>query len=62
MGVSISATNSKYSFDMGGGGFFDLRKNIAYVLNEELGKVYETRSYQGRGFRRQVLQVRYACT
>lgn len=45
MGVSISATNSKYSFDMGGGSFFDLRKNIAYVLNEELGKVYESLIY-----------------
>jgi hypothetical protein len=42
MGVTITATKSSYSFDMGCGGFFDLRQNIAHILNEELGEVYET--------------------
>ena len=40
MGVTISATNSKYSFDMGGGGFFNLRSNIASALDAELGDIY----------------------
>ena len=42
MGVSIIATHSKYSFDMGAGGFFNLRKNIALALDEEFGHHYET--------------------
>lgn len=42
MGVSITATNSTYLFRMGGGGFFNIRKNIAYALNEDLGEVYES--------------------
>ena len=41
MGVSIVATHSKYSFDMGGFGFFNLRKNIAYALDREFGQHYE---------------------
>lgn len=41
MGVSIYATNSTDSFEMGGGGFFNLRKNIAYALDPKLGAVYE---------------------
>lgn len=40
MGVSISATNSIYDFDMGYGGFFNLRKNIALALDEEFGENY----------------------
>ena len=40
MGVSISAKNASYSFDMGGGGFFNLRKNIAYALDNDFGEVY----------------------
>ena len=40
MGVSITSTNASYSFDMGGGGFFNLRKNIALALDEEFGQVY----------------------
>ena len=42
MGVTITATKPSYSFDMGCGGFFDLRQNIAHILNEELGEVYKT--------------------
>lgn len=41
MGVTISATHSSYDFDMGYGGFFNLRKNIAYALNKHFGKAYE---------------------
>ena len=37
MGVTITATNATYSFDMGAGGFFNLRKNIADVLDQEFG-------------------------
>lgn len=41
MGVLITATHSKYSFDTGAFGFFNLRKNIAIALDEEFGKHYE---------------------
>ncbi len=40
MGVSLYATNSKYSFEMGSGGFFSLRKNIAEVLDTDFGDLY----------------------
>lgn len=40
MGISITAKNSSYDFDMGYGGFFNLRKNIALALDEEFGKNY----------------------
>ena len=45
MGVSITATHSKCSFDMGAGGFFNLRKNIACALDEEFGQHYEKMLY-----------------
>lgn len=41
MGVSITATNSSYDFDMGYGGFFNLRKNIAMALNKDFGENYQ---------------------
>jgi hypothetical protein len=40
MGVTITATNSRLSFDIGYGGFFNLRKNIAYALDRQLGDLY----------------------
>jgi hypothetical protein len=40
MGVTISATNSSYSFDMGYGGFGNLRKNIALALDDAFGNTY----------------------
>lgn len=40
MGVTITATNSTYTFDMGCGGFFNLRKNIALALDKEFGENY----------------------
>ena len=40
MGVTITATNSSFSFDMGYGGFFNLRKNIALAVDEEFGQNY----------------------
>lgn len=40
MGVSISATHSSYSFDMGYGGFGNLRKNIALALDDAFGNMY----------------------
>ena len=40
MGISITATNSKYDFYMGYGGFFSLRKNIALALDKEFGENY----------------------
>ena len=42
MGVTITCKNPKYSFDMGYGGFFNLRKNIAIALDEEFGNHYST--------------------
>ena len=40
MGVTITATNSSYDFNMGYGGFFELRRNIALALDKEFGEVY----------------------
>lgn len=40
MGVTITAVNPKYEFDMGYFGFFRLRKEIAFALNEEFGRNY----------------------
>ncbi len=40
MGVSITANNSAYDFDMGYGGFFSLRKTVALALNKEFGENY----------------------
>lgn len=40
MGITITATNSKYSFDMGYGGYFNLCKNIALCLDKEFGENY----------------------
>lgn len=42
MGVTISAKNSSYNFDMGYGGFFNLRCNIAKAFDKEFGEHYET--------------------
>ncbi len=41
MGITITATNSTYEFDMGYGGFFVLRRNIARALDKEFGDTYE---------------------
>lgn len=40
MGITLTATNSKYDFDMGYGGFFNLRRNIALALDKEFGENY----------------------
>ena len=40
MGVSITSKNSIYDFDMGYGGFFSLRKNIALALDKDFGENY----------------------
>lgn len=40
MGVTITAKNSAYEFDMGYGGFFNLRKNIAFALDKDFGENY----------------------
>lgn len=40
MGVTISATHSSYSFNMGYGGFGNLRKNIALALDDAFGNMY----------------------
>lgn len=40
MGVTITATNPKYEFDMGYFGFLQLRKEIALALDEEFGRNY----------------------
>jgi hypothetical protein len=40
MGVSITATHAIHDFHMGYSGFFNLRKNIAMVLNKEFGENY----------------------
>ena len=40
MGITITANNSKYSFNMGYGGFFNLRTNLAKAYDEEFGELY----------------------
>lgn len=45
MGINITATNSKYSFDMGYGGFYHLRKNIALAYDKDFGKHYANLIY-----------------
>lgn len=40
MGVTITATKAKCDFDMGYGGFSNLRKNIALSLDKEFGDSY----------------------
>lgn len=40
MGVCLTSRKSHYSFDMGYGGFHNLRKNIASAWDEELGEAY----------------------
>ena len=45
MGVSLTANNSGYDFDMGYGGFFSLRKNIALAFDEEFGEHYANLIY-----------------
>lgn len=44
MGFTLTANNSKYSFDGCYNGFMLLRKNIAKAWDEEFGKHYETLS------------------
>ena len=41
MGVSIECIKPLYDFDMGYGGFYNLRKNIAYCVDSGFGKLYE---------------------
>ncbi len=40
MGITLTANNSKYSFDMGSGGFFNLRANIADLFDKQFGEHY----------------------
>lgn len=40
MGVCLTSRKSTYSFDMGYGGFHNLRTNICKAFDEELGEVY----------------------
>ncbi len=40
MGITLTANNSTYSFDMGAGGFFNLRENIADLFDEQFGEHY----------------------
>ena len=42
MGFTITATNSKYSFNGSSGGFYSLRVNIAKAFDTEFGNHYET--------------------
>ena len=42
MGLTITANNSKYSFSLGYGGFFNLRNNIAMALDKDFGNSYAT--------------------
>lgn len=44
MGVSITCKKPKYTFDMGEGGFFNLRKNVALSMDREFGELYATLS------------------
>lgn len=45
MGVCVTATHSRFSFDMGSSGFFNLRKNVALALDNEFGQHYEKLLY-----------------
>lgn len=45
MGITITAANPKYEFDMGYFGFFKLRKEIALALDEEFGRNYADLAY-----------------
>ncbi len=40
VGLTLTANKSAYSFDMGAGGFFNLRANIADLFDEQFGKHY----------------------
>lgn len=40
MGVCLTSRKSDYSFNMGYGGFHNLRKNIAIAWDAELGEAY----------------------
>lgn len=40
MGITLTANHSKYSFDMGAGGFFNLRANIADLFDKQFGEHY----------------------
>lgn len=40
MGLTLTANKSNYSFDMGAGGFFNLRANIADLFDEQFGEHY----------------------
>lgn len=40
MGVCLTSRKSSYSFDMGYGGFHNLRTNICKAFDEELAEVY----------------------
>lgn len=42
MGTSIYTNGSNITFDCGGGGFFNLRKNIALAWDKEFGEHYST--------------------
>ena len=46
MGISLTANHSKYSFDMGCGGFFNLRANIADLFDKQFGEHYR-KSFNG---------------
>lgn len=41
MGVCLTSRKSDYSFDMGFGGFHNLRANIASAWDKELGEAYD---------------------
>ena len=45
MGITMSANNSKYSFDMGYSGFFNLRMNLAKAFDKEFGELYSALRY-----------------
>ncbi len=40
MGICLTSRKSSYSFEMGYGGFNNLRTNICKVFDKELGEVY----------------------
>ena len=40
MGVTVYASGISLDFDMGYGGFFNLRRNIALILDKDFGELY----------------------
>lgn len=48
MGICLTSRKSKYSFNMGYGGFHNLRTNICRAYDKELAEIYEDTAWSLR--------------